>query len=275
VLCLKDEGHTDICPVQTAREVKTAVSDSIITQMLQCNQEELQQAAEEREEASKVVALLMQQEALTRDISLSNGRTIPFVLPANEILKAAVVYDLNSDHLHANLHLYDPSHTPDMERYMAFSSRSASELQVEGDVQASQPSTSAPPVVFSAEEYESYRGILDNIGWNMVQDDADEMANVGSLTARQWLSQLNSNERITLAVRRLYMKTAKVVAMQNPTKTVLQEQYAQAEEEYSGTLGAYMQLIRESWHLHKDEAPRTNTCSPESGIQADLDKHCA
>ena len=101
---------------------------------------------------------------------------------------------------------------------------------------------------------ESYRSILDSIGWNMVQDDADDMANVGSLTARQWLSQLNSNERFTLAVRRLYMKTAKVVATENPTEPVLQEQYEQAEEEYHGTLSAYMQLIRESWHLHEDEA---------------------
>ena len=42
--------------------------------------------------------------------------------------------------------------------------------------------------------------------------------------------------------------------MKNPTETVLLEQYEQAEEEYSGTLGAYMQLIRESWHLHEDEA---------------------
>ena len=198
----------------------------------------------------------MEQEATRRTITTNDDRQIPFVLTPSGILQAAIIYDLESENIGANLHIFNSEYTSDVQRFSEYYQGDSSLLRVApAATDQPVPSTStSTPVMFQREEYEGYKTVLDQLGWKMVLDDAPTMPGVGNLHAEQWLSQLNIGERLTLAVRRLYKNTAKALLHQNPTDAEAQTQYEQALEDYTNTINAYRTLIRESWHLHEDEA---------------------
>ena len=177
IICLHTDGHAHDCPIQTKREIKTAVSESIIDKMLGDNREDLSQAAEELAETSKTVALLMEQEATRRTITTNDDRQIPFVLTPSGILQAAIIYDLESENIGANLHIFNSEYPSDVQRFSEYYQGDSSLLRVApAATDQPVPSTStSTPVMFQREEYEGYKTVLDQLGWKMVLDDAPTM----------------------------------------------------------------------------------------------------